>query len=76
MSTPLAGNFEVNAALPLDEKTNKPTIVARDAIPPIQRYRGMLVTVKETDTIYRLGAGLTNADWVVVGGGTLSLIHI
>lgn len=71
MSTPLAGNFEVNAALPLDEKTNKPTIVARDAIPPIQRYRGMIVTVKENDTTYRLGAGLTNADWVVLGGGTL-----
>jgi hypothetical protein len=69
MSTPLAGNFEVNAALPLDEKINKATLAARDAIPPIQRYRGMIVTVKENDTTYRLGAGLTNADWNVFGGG-------
>lgn len=44
---------------------------ARDAIPAADRTEGMWVWNVATTTLYRLGAGLTNADWVVVtlGGG-------
>lgn len=44
---------------------------ARDAIPAADRTEGMWVWNVATTTLYRLGAGLTNADWVVItlGGG-------
>jgi hypothetical protein len=70
MATALAGNFEVNAALPLDHKTIKADIAARDAIPAIQRYIGMIVTVQDTNTTYKLSSPLTNSDWAVFGGGS------
>lgn len=67
MATALAGNFEVNAALPLDHKIIKADIAARDAIPMVQRYIGMFVTVQDTNTTYKLSAPLTNSDWSIFG---------
>lgn len=47
---------------------------ARDAIVVADRQEGMFVFVNSTVTLYRLGAGLTNGDWVIVplgaGGAT------
>lgn len=44
---------------------------ARDAIPAAHRVAGMWVWVDGTETLYRLGAGLENANWepVTFGGG-------
>lgn len=70
MATALAGNFEVNAGLPLDHKIIKADIAARDAIPAVQRYIGMFVTVQDTNITYKLSWPLTNSDWSVFGGGS------
>ena len=67
MATALAGNFEVNAGLPLDHKIVKADIAARDAIPAVQRYIGMFVTVQDTNITYKLSAPLTNSDWSIFG---------
>jgi len=50
---------------------------ARDAITTGRRSEGMYVYVISTDTLYRLGVGLTNADWVVAtaGSGTITGNH-
>jgi hypothetical protein len=42
-------------------------IAARDAIITASRKEGMLVYVRDTDIIYKLGSGLTNGDWVEYG---------
>lgn len=68
MSINTSSNFKVGAALPADDKIIAADITARDAIPPIQRYIGMLVTVQSPLQTWQLGPGLTNADWVIFGG--------
>lgn len=46
--------------------------VTRDAIPASYRKEGMFVWTNVDSKLWRLGAGLTNADWieVTVGGGS------
>ncbi len=74
MSINTSSNFLVGAALPADDKIIKADITARDAIPAIQRYAGMIVTVQSPLQSYQLGAGLTNADWVPFGTGAVTMI--
>ena len=52
-------------------------LTARDAIPVSFRTEGMHVYVVSNDTTYRLGAGLTNLDWVVASasGATITGDH-
>lgn len=45
---------------------------ARDSIPALNRTEGMFVYVIDTNTLYRLGPGLGNGDWVVASGGSFS----
>lgn len=45
---------------------------ARDAITTLRRSEGMLVYVIGTGNTYRLGAGLTNADWVLQSSGAIT----
>jgi hypothetical protein len=42
----------------------------RDAIDDTNRKAGMFVWVEANSTLYRLGPGLTNADWIEYGNGT------
>lgn len=75
MSITTSSNFLVNAQLPCDDKIIKADITARDAIPNIQRYAGMIVTVQSTPPVsYILHAPLTNDDWHPYGGGSVTLL--
>lgn len=44
----------------------------RDDIPNPNRKEGMLVYVTDTNITYRLGAGLTNSDWMIVTAGGIN----
>jgi hypothetical protein len=45
---------------------------ARDAISTLRRSEGMFVYIIATGNTYRLGAGLTNGDWVLQSAGTIA----
>lgn len=47
-------------------------ITARDAISTLRRSTGMLVHVQSTGATYRMGAGLTNGDWVLESSGLIT----
>jgi len=70
MSIPISSNFNLAAQLPLDARTVVTDITARDLIPSIQRYEGMIVYVTDINTNYQLQGGVTNVDWVVFGVAT------
>lgn len=69
MGIPLGSNFDVQTGLPLDSRAQVLTLVARDAIPSLRRWEGMIVYVKEDQTSYSLKGGLTNDLWEPVGSG-------
>jgi len=48
-------------------------VPARDAIPTERRKAGMLVSVASNATIYTLGAGLGNGDWVLFSPGVSTI---
>src|SRR5690349_1263328 len=45
---------------------------ARDAIPALRRSEGMQVYVIATGNTYRMGAGLTNGDWILQSAGAIT----
>lgn len=47
-------------------------LTARDAISSLRRSEGMQAYVIATGATYRLGAGLTNGDWVLVSSGAIT----
>ncbi len=74
MSINIASNFELFAALPLDDRTVAANIAARDAITSGQRYEGLWCYVVDSDgggtpATYQLQNGITNGDWVLIGSG-------
>ena len=69
MSIILSSNFTENAQLPLDSRTVVADLMARDAIPAIQRYDGLTVYVTAEQTTYQLIGGIENTDWVEFGAG-------
>ena len=74
MSINIASNFELFAALPLDDRTVAANIAARDAITSGQRYEGLWCYVVDSDgggtpATYQLQNGITNSDWVLIGSG-------
>lgn len=69
MGIPLASNFDVNAALPLDSRMTVVDLVARDAILAGRRFDGMVVYVEADLTSYQLQGGITNGDWTAFGAG-------
>lgn len=81
MGIVLGSNFEVQTALPLDDRTVVADTTARDAIDSLRRYEGMIVYVEADETNYQLVGGITNSDWTELsgsggggGGGALRLI--
>ena len=67
---PLSSGFNVSAGIPLDLRTTVATIVDRDNIPTIGRYKGLLVFVESDSKYYYLKTGITNSDWVELSGFT------
>ena len=65
----LSSNFTVNTALPIDDRMEVSTLTARDALPALRRWEGMIVYVKETETHFALIGGLTDDFWAEIGGG-------
>jgi len=76
MSIPISSNFNLSTQLPLDARTVVADITARDLIPSIQRYEGLIVYVTDTNTNYQLQGGIDNTDWVEFGTGTPMLFGI
>jgi len=73
MSIPISSNFNLNAQLPLDARTVVANITARDLIPSIQRYEGMIVYLVDTEINYQLQGGIANVDWAVFGEGRFGI---
>jgi len=67
MSIPISSNFNLSAQLPLDARTVVADTIARDLIPSIQRYEGMIVYLVDTEINYQLQGGITNGDWQAFG---------
>ena len=74
MGIALSSNFDLSAQLPLDARQVKATTVARDAIPAVERYDGLIVYVLADSKNYQLQGGIDNADWVDISssGGSSS----
>lgn len=73
MGIPLGpADFTRGAAKPLDDQFVKADLTARDAIVSGIRYEGMMVYVVADQTMYQLQGGVTNSDWVGVGGASTS----
>lgn len=62
----VASGFDLSGKAPLDNRTVKPTIVSRDAMPDIQLYNGLVVFVEETNLNYQY----VNGAWVPFGAET------
>ena len=61
--------FEIQGPEPVDTRYVKETIADRDALPPVLRYEGLPVYVKETGRTYTLVEGIDNSNWKDLGGG-------
>jgi len=72
MSQQINDNFQLLAGLPIDDRTRKSTIAERDAIASSRRYQGLPCFVEQTQTLYMLFGGITNANWVGIGGDNTS----
>ncbi len=73
-SIDISSNFNLSTALPIETSMVVANTTARDAIPTVKRFDGMISYVVDIATTYQLQGGITNADWVVYvgagGGGT------
>ena len=72
MAQQVNDNFEVLAAIPIDDRNKKITIAERDAIENTRRYQGLTCFVEQTDTLYILIGGIDNSNWVVLGNASSS----
>lgn len=73
MGIQLGSNFTLNTALPLDDRLVVPNLIARDAIPALRRYEGMIVYVRGEQTNFQLVGGILDENWTELsgsGGGT------
>lgn len=66
MAEQLADVFDVQIQFPLDLRTVKADLNARNAIGTFQRYEGLETYVISEGIKYRLEGGITNDDWVDV----------
>lgn len=66
---PLSSNFTVNTSLPIEDRMSVANVTARDAIPTLRRWEGMLVYVVAEQKHFTLIGGVTNTDWVELAGG-------
>lgn len=73
MAQQINDNFQLLAGIPLDERNQKATISARDAIPSTLRFLGLICYVVQTNTTYQLQGGLANSNWVGIAGSNVAL---
>jgi hypothetical protein len=66
-----SSQFDLRAQLPLRLYSVVADTTARDAIPTINRFDGFTAYSVADTTTYQLQGGITNSDWVDVGGATL-----
>jgi len=64
MAQTLTDVFDIRIQFPIDLRTVKADINARNAIETLQRYEGLAVWVVSEQKLYRLVGGITNDDWV------------
>lgn len=72
MSQQINDNFQLLAGLPIEKDMQKAIIADRDAINSTKRWQGMTCFVIQTQTLYQLQGGVTNADWVGIAGDNVS----
>lgn len=72
MSQQINDNFQLLAALSLDDRYRQPTIANRDAISTSRRFQGLLSFVEQTQTLYILLGGVANLNWVGIAGPDVS----
>lgn len=68
MGIQLNSNFDVNTGLPLDSRNVVPNLIARDAIPALKRYEGMIVYVVGEQTNFQLVGGVLDSNWTELSG--------
>lgn len=68
MGIVLGSNFDVQTALPLDSRVKVADLTARDAIPSLVRYEGLIVYVVSEQTNFQLVGGITDFDWQELSG--------
>lgn len=72
MSQQINDNFQLLAGLPIDDRIQKPTISARDAISSTRRFQGLQCYVVQTNTLYQLQGGILNSNWIGIAGANVS----
>lgn len=63
MAQTLTDVFDIRVQFPIDLRTVKSDLNARNAIETFQRYEGLAVWVVSDQKLYRLIGGITNDDW-------------
>jgi hypothetical protein len=66
MPIPISSNFHLSGQLPLDDKTIKVDLTARNAIPSGDRFQGLKVFVTAEQKNYQLIGGITNSNWLEI----------
>jgi hypothetical protein len=66
MSIPIISNFDLRSGIPLEAKTVRANVAARDAIPAVQRYPGLKVYTTAEQKNYQLVGGIANSNWVEI----------
>lgn len=65
---PLSTNFTVNTGLPIDDRMTVADLAARDALPALVRWEGMLVYVELEGKHFTLVGGISNGEWTELSG--------
>lgn len=69
MGIPLASNFDIGSAIPIDSRDVLVDITARNAIIAGRRFIGMKVFVLSTALNYQLIGGILDANWTEISAG-------
>ena len=71
MAINIGSNFLLGSGIPLDGRTVVADTTARDAIPVIERYDGLIVYTTTGSKNYQLRGGVLNANWVDITSGAV-----
>lgn len=67
MPRSLPVNFRIHIPEPVEVKMVSPTLMDRNAIDSLQRFKGLWTYVVEEDVFYYLSEGVTNEHWKPIG---------
>lgn len=71
MAINIGSNFLLGSGIPLDGRTVVADTTARDVIPAIERYDGLIVYTTTGSKNYQLRGGVLNANWVDITSGAV-----